>query len=252
MSDQEFTARLAKLIPSPSEAVNSRLLDFANSLWFGLKEDLFHTFLFVSHHFTPEVLQSVYELYETRKQGALPWELVNAAIYIQAGTPPKEISEDDWDHFAVLPTPETPDMISTLAICTVQENGRATRFYTRHFGQFDPLKLLYRATALAIRGGSTVTAAMQQLKYEAGTCDAVANCAISGPESLMVEKLTTLMASSPITAAHITIDVDSGNVITEMNPLWERLRDELKPDPFVQRKSAEKKRFFSRKHQPER
>ncbi len=60
MSDQEFTARLAKLIPSPSEAVNSRLLDFANSLWFGLKEDLFHTFLFISHHFTPEVLQSVY------------------------------------------------------------------------------------------------------------------------------------------------------------------------------------------------
>lgn len=68
----------------------------------------------------------------------------------------------------------------------------------------------------------------------------------------MTDKLFQLMGSSPIVAAHITIDADSGNVVTEMNPLWEKLRDELKPDPFVQRKSAEKKRSFSRKHQTER
>lgn len=44
MTDQEFTARMAALIPAPSAEVNDSLLDLAHSLWFEMKEDLYHTF----------------------------------------------------------------------------------------------------------------------------------------------------------------------------------------------------------------
>ena len=59
MTDQEFTARMAALIPAPSAEVNDSLLDLAHSLWFEMKEDLYHTFSFISSHFTPETLQKV-------------------------------------------------------------------------------------------------------------------------------------------------------------------------------------------------
>ena len=41
MSSQEFIARINALIPSPNEEANKNLLDFGNSLWLRLKEDLF-------------------------------------------------------------------------------------------------------------------------------------------------------------------------------------------------------------------
>ncbi len=253
MSDQEFLIHINALIPFTSEEANSNLLDFANSFWIELKEDLYHTFSFVAHHFTPEVLQGVYDLSGDANGGMLPWGLIGAAIYLQTNTPVQEIQEDAWDHFTVFSTPETPNTLSALAICTVRENGRATRFYTRHFGQFDPLKLLYGATALAIRGGSTITKAIQQIDCHMRASGLGSARAVSGPESKMTDKLFQLMGSSPITAAHITIDVDSGNVVTKMNPLWEKLRDELKPDPPAQQQKHDGKEHSSRRnHQLER
>lgn len=62
MSDQEFTAHMEELISTPNAEANHNLLDLANSLWFELKEDLYHTFSFISRHFSPEVLQNVYDL----------------------------------------------------------------------------------------------------------------------------------------------------------------------------------------------
>ena len=253
MSDQEFTARMAALIPTPSEKGDSSLLALADELWLGMKEDLFHTFSFIAHHFASETLQNVYDLCGTREQGLLPWELMGAAIYMQAGTHPKEIGRAEWDHFVILPTIEAPDTVSSLAVYTVHEHQRATRFYTLHFGQFDPLELLHKAMARAARRGVTVTEAMQEIDYDMDTGHVAANKALSGPESLMAEQLTTLMASSPITAAHINIDVDSGAVVTEMNPLWEHLRDELEPRPPVQRQKRDgKKQSSKHRKQPER
>lgn len=58
MSEQEFIAHMDELIPTPSVETNSNLLDLANSLWWEMKDDLYHAFSFVSRHFTPETLQS--------------------------------------------------------------------------------------------------------------------------------------------------------------------------------------------------
>ena len=55
MSDQEFTAHMEELISTPNAEANHNLLDLANSLWFELKEDLYHTFSFISRHFKNRV-----------------------------------------------------------------------------------------------------------------------------------------------------------------------------------------------------
>ena len=72
MSNQEFIARINALIPAPNEEANRNLLDFGNSLWLRLKEDLYNTFSSVSRHFTPDTLQGVYDLSGIANEGMLP------------------------------------------------------------------------------------------------------------------------------------------------------------------------------------
>lgn len=254
MSEQEFTAHMDKLIPTPSVETNSNLLDLANSLWLEMKEDLYHTFSFVSRHFTSETLQNVYDLCGTREAGLLPWEIIGTAIYLQTGTPPEEISKDEWESFVLLPTPETAGTLSSLATCTVRENGQETQFYTPHFGQIDPQKLLDAAMGRSGKAAITVMEILQQMDYDPSEAEsyATANKAILGPESRMAEKLSLLMSSSPITAAHIAIDVDSGSVAIKMNPLWEKLRDERESGPPAQQRHSGRKRPSKRKNQPDR
>ena len=252
MSDQEFTDHMNALIPAPSAEANRNLLDLADALWFGLKEDLYHTFAFISRHFTAETLQNVYDCCETKNHGALPWELIGTAIYLQAGASLPEIGEAEWKEFQVLSTPESADTISSLAACTVRENGAETRLYTLHFGQFDPQELLERAAAQARNDGITVTEAMQRIDYDMRMTHVTANQSICGPESPLTEKLFRLMDSSPITAAHITIDVDSGSIAVKTNPLWEKLRNEQENKRPVPQKHPGKKRSPKHKNQPDR
>lgn len=228
MSEQEFITHINELIPNPSVETNNELLDFANEFWIEMKDDLYHAFSFVSHHFTKETLQNVYDLFGTQKSGMMPREIIGLAIYLQAGTPPENISKDEWGDFVFMPMPETADTISPLAICTVWENGQEIPFYTLHFGQMDPQKLLDTAIARAGESDATVTETLQKMDYNLPNVESYieARKVIIGAGTGMLEKLSLLMNASPITAAHITMDVDSGSVILEMNPLWEKLRDE--------------------------
>lgn len=112
----------------------------------------------------------MYDLCGDPKNGFLPWELLGAAIYLQTGTPPPETRKDEWNaewkELQILSTPQRPDTISSMGSCTVREHGKETRFYTIHFGQFDPLELLSKSEALAKSRGITVTEAMQQIDYD--------------------------------------------------------------------------------------
>jgi len=254
MSEQEFTAHMNGLIPTPSAEANSHLLDLANGLWLEMKDDLYHAFSFVSRHFTAETLQNVYDLCGTRETGLLPWEIIGAAVYVQAGTPAEEISKDEWKDFVLLPTPESAGAISSLAICTVRENGEETQFYTPHFGQCDPQKLLDTAIARAGEAGTTAAETLQQMDHNLPEVEShvTANKAILGPGSRLAEKLSLLMPSSPITAAHIIMDADRGSVTIRMNPLWEKLRDERESGPPVQQKHSSRKRSSKHKNQPDR
>lgn len=253
MSDQEFTAHIAALIPTPSAEANGNLLSLANSLWFKLKENLYHIFCFISRHFTLETLQSVYDLCKERSQGILTWELLGTAIYLQAGTPLQEIGKQEWKEFPIFPTPQAPDTLSTMGICTVRENGTATQFYTLHFGQFDHWKLLDKASALAESDGITVTKAMGKIGFDM-RIGYVADdeAAVCGPQSPMAERLFQLMSSSPITAAHITIDVDNRNATIEINPLWEKLWDERGISPPARQRRSSGNRSIKHKNEPDR
>ena len=145
-------------------------------------------------------------------------------------------------------------MVSTLAACTVRENGQETLFYTLHFGQIDPQKLLDTAMARASESGTTVKEVLQQTDYDLPEVESHVriNKAILGPESKLAEKLSQLMASSPITAAHITMDADSGRVTIEMNPLWEKLRHEREASPPARQNRSSRKRSSKHKNQPDR
>ena len=149
-------------------------------------------------------------------------------------------------------TPESADTLSSLAACTVRENGADTRFYTLRFGQFDPQELLQRATAQAGNDGITVTEAMQRIDYDMRLGHVASNKAICGPESPLTEKLFRLMDSSPVTAAHITIDVDSGSIVVKRNPLWEKLRDGREVNPPIPQKPPRRTRSPKHKNQPDR
>ncbi|MEY8387861.1 hypothetical protein AALC17_11285 [Oscillospiraceae bacterium 38-13] len=80
-------------------------------------------------------------------------------------------------------------------------------------------ELLEQAAARVRITGGTITEAIQNIDYNMQPGHAAANKALCGPESPMAEKLALLMNMSPITAAHITIDADSGNVTVKINSL---------------------------------
>ena len=63
-----------------------------------------------------------------------------------------------------------------------------------------------------------------------------ADKAVYGPESPMAEKLSLLMSSNPLTAAHITIDVDNRNATLEINLLWDER--EINPSARQRRSRA--------------
>lgn len=115
MSNLEFIARINALIPFPTEEANRNLLDFGNSLWLRLKEDLYNASSFISRHFIPDTLQGVYDLSRIANEGRLPWEMIGAAIYLQTNTPVQEIEEDSWGYFVGFTTQKAPDKISSLA-----------------------------------------------------------------------------------------------------------------------------------------
>ncbi|MDE7218449.1 MAG: hypothetical protein K2O45_02340 [Oscillospiraceae bacterium] len=79
-----------------------------------------------------------------------------------------------------------------------------------------------------------------------------ANKAVLGPGSRIAEKLSQLTASNPITAARITMDVDSGIAAVAVNPLWEQLRNERESGPPMQQKRSARKRSSRHKNQPDR
>lgn len=254
MSEQEFISRMNELIHTPSAETNSNLLDLANGLWFEMKEDLYYAFSFVSRHFTAETLQNVYDLCGAKASCLLPWEIIGAAVYLQTGTPGEEISEAEWRDFVLLPTVETVNAVSPLAVCTVRENGQETQFYTPHFGQIDPQKLLDTAIARAKETGTLAVERLQQMDYNLPeeVIHVIANKAVLGPGSRTAEKLSQLMPSSPVTAARITMDVDSGIAAVEVNPLWEKLRDERESGPPARQKPSVRKRSSRHKNQPDR
>ena len=247
MEKEEFVSHLNELIPVPSAETNEKLVKLGDALWLEMKDDLYHALSFISRHFSQNVLQAVYDLSGATEQDLLPWDMIGAAVYLQAGTPVQQISKAAWKDFALLSTPGSPDALSTLATCTVRENGRETQFYTLHFGQFEPQILLNMAISDAMKAEITVTEALQQLDYDIRKPQsyATANKALCGPGSTMAEKLSVLLPSYPITAAHIMIDVDKRTTAVEMNPLWEQLRDKQGGIPLPQHQTPPKRKHVS-------
>ena len=103
MTDREFTAHMAALIPTPSAEVNDILLGLAHSLRFELKEDLYHTFSFISRHFTSETLQRVYDLCKGKDQGILPWSWWVRQFTSRQGHPRRRLANSSGRIFGSCP-----------------------------------------------------------------------------------------------------------------------------------------------------
>ncbi|MFQ7451075.1 MAG: hypothetical protein ACLRNQ_06190 [Flavonifractor plautii] len=92
----------------------------------------------VARNFSEETLQGAYEIIQ-HQNAALPSEMFAAAVYLQAGRTPAEVSglarEGRLMGFF---GPERPEEPSRIAACTMVEAGREQRFYTMDFGRFNP------------------------------------------------------------------------------------------------------------------
>ena len=99
----------------------------------------------VAQNFSEETLQGAYEIIQYRN-AALPSELFAAAVYLQAGRTPAEVSglakEGRLMGFF---GPERPEELSRIATCTIVESGQKQRFYTMDFGRFNPQHALKQA-----------------------------------------------------------------------------------------------------------
>ena len=99
----------------------------------------------VARNFSEETLQGAYEIIQ-HQNAALPSELFAAAVYLQAGRTPAEVSglakEGRLMGFF---GPERPEELSRIATCTIAESGQEQRFYTMDFGRFNPQHALKRA-----------------------------------------------------------------------------------------------------------
>ena len=127
-------------------------------------------------------------------------------------------------------------------------------FYTPQFGQIDPQRLLDAAIGRAEKAGTTAAETLQQIDYNLPVVEShvTANKAVLGSGSKITENLALLMAASPITAARITMDVDSGIAAVELNPLRKKLRDERASGPPAQQRRSSRKRSYTHKNQPNR
>ena len=140
MQKKEFIRQLNELVPRPDPVTTEAL-----------------------YRFDRECAESEYIDMLT----ALPSEMFAAAVCLQAGRTPAEVSQ-----LAVKGAlmgffgPERPEEPSRIAVCTVLEEGREQRFYTMDFGRFNPQHALKLAITYGRKAGISTTQAMACLTMD--------------------------------------------------------------------------------------
>ena len=119
--------------------------------------------------------------------------------------------------------PERPEEPSRIAACTVVESGREHRFYTVHFGRFNPQHVLERAITYGRETGISTAQAMARFTMdqpEFAEEPGGPRCILNGLGSELTEALFQLPPDCPAVAAHITCSADLGIAEVAYHPLW--------------------------------
>ena len=155
MQKKEFIRQLNELVPRPDPVTTEALYRFDRECAETEYIDMLTALRVVARNFSEETLQSAYEIIQYRN-AALPSELFAAAVYLQAGRTPAEVSglakEGRLMGFF---GPERPEELSRIATCTIVESGQEQRFYTMDFGRFNPQHALKRAITYGRETGIT-------------------------------------------------------------------------------------------------
>ena len=138
MQKTEFIRQLNELVPRPDPVTTEALYRFDRECAETEYIDMLTALRVVARNFSEETLQGAYEIIQ-HQNAALPSELFAAAVYLQAGRTPAEVSglarEGRLMGFF---GPERPEEPSRIATCTIVESGQEQRFYTMDFGRFNP------------------------------------------------------------------------------------------------------------------
>ena len=160
---KEFIRQINELVPRPDPVTTEALYRFDRECAETEYIDMLTALRVVARNFSEETLQSAYEIIQNQN-AALPSELFTAAVYLQAGRTPAEVSglarEGRLMGFF---GPERPEELSRIATCTIVESGREQRFYTMDFGRFNPQHALKRAITYSREAGISATQAMARL-----------------------------------------------------------------------------------------
>lgn len=142
MQKTEFIRQLNELVPSPDPVTTEALYRFDRECAETEYIDMLTALRVVARNFSEETLQGAYEIIQ-HQNAALPSELFAAAVYLQAGRTPAEVSglakEGRLMGFF---GPERPEELSRIATCTIVESGQEQRFYTMDFGRVQPTACL--------------------------------------------------------------------------------------------------------------
>ena len=223
MQKYKFIRQLNELVPRPDPVTTEALYRFDRECAESEYIDMLTALRVVARNFSGETLQGAYELIQ-HQNAALPSEMFAAAVCLQAGRTPAEVSQ-----LAVKGAlmgffgPERPEEPSRIAACTIVESGQEQRFYTMDFGRFNPQHALKVAIAYGRKAGISTTQAMACLTTDQPGFVKRAGgprCILHGMNSELTEALFQIQPDCPAVAAHITCNADLGIAEVACHPLW--------------------------------
>lgn len=251
MKKEEFEQQIQALIPRPSLETTTALYEMAVD---AIDEDgpqrILNDLDFISRHFDQNVLQGAYEIIQ-HGSGALPGELVAAAVFLQAGDTPAHMAQMAEDGYLMcFHAVKEKGELSPFAICSVIEGGEKYERYTTHFGIFAPADVFSAAREHANHQGITVAQALQCVGMDGKATSKKlyeAQKIITDRWPEMAQALSSIFDCCPAVAAHITFDVDQDCVTVEYNPLWQELEkgmqlNDIKMNSSQQQKAPHKHR----------
>lgn len=244
MQKKEFERRIGELIPMPDAKITEDLYQFGRECAEALEEssdmgqeNLLTALGFIARNFDRQVLQGTYEII-SHGSAALASEMVAAAVYLQNGGTPRHMAEMAHDGYLMcFHAPDLPDEASPLAVCSVIEGGETRTFYSLHFGSYQPEAAFRYAQGYALQYKTSVTQALQYVTADL-TMDPSSGEGrkiLQSSDPRMTRAMFAIFKSCPAVAAHITYDVDRGQVTVEPNPLWQKLQEEQEPTPLQPR-----------------
>ena len=223
MQKNKFIRQLNELVPRPDPVTTEALYRFDRECAESEYIDMLTALRVVARNFSGETLQGAYELIQ-HQNAALPSEMFAAAVCLQAGRTPAEVSAlarkgGLMGFFG----PERPEEPSRIAACTIVESGREQRFYTMDFGRFNPQHVLERAITYGRETGISTAQAMARFTMdqpEFAEEPGGPRCILNGLGSELTEALFQLQPDCPAVAAHITCNADLGVTEVAYHPLW--------------------------------